>query len=51
LRTGETLYLRLGDKPFAALAAVVLLASWVATTRRRTAAPEADRAVLTTARD
>jgi apolipoprotein N-acyltransferase len=35
LRTGETWYLRLGDKPFAALAALVLLAAWLATGRRR----------------
>jgi len=51
LRTGKTWYLRLGDKPFAALAALVLLASWFATNPRRTAGPEADRAVLTTAGD
>jgi apolipoprotein N-acyltransferase len=37
LRSGETWYLRLGDKPFAALAALVLLVSWLATNRRRRA--------------
>lgn len=35
LRGGETWYLRLGDKPFAALAALALLLSWLPTTRRR----------------
>jgi apolipoprotein N-acyltransferase len=38
LRTGETWYLRLGDKPFAALAAVILFGAWLATSgpaRRR----------------
>lgn len=39
LRTGETWYLRLGDKPFAALAALTLFAAWLLTNRRRTAAP------------
>lgn len=39
LRTGKTWYLRLGDKPFVALAALVLIGSWVATNRRRTAEP------------
>ena len=38
LRTGKTWYLRLGDKPFAALAALVLLCAWVATDRRRSPA-------------
>ena len=40
LRAGTTWYLRLGDKPFAALAALVLLAAWTATNRRRAAEPE-----------
>jgi apolipoprotein N-acyltransferase len=35
LRGGHTWYLRLGEKPFAALAAIVLLVSEVATLRRR----------------
>lgn len=35
LREGRTWYLRLGDKPFAALAALVLLVAWLATNRRR----------------
>jgi apolipoprotein N-acyltransferase len=47
LRTGETWYLRLGDKPFAASAAAVLLVAWLATNRRRPAEDEADPAATT----
>jgi apolipoprotein N-acyltransferase len=51
LRTGETWYLRLGDKPFAALAAAVLLAAWLATTRRRSPGAEQGAVLVAAAAD